>query len=241
MRDEETAMTETTSWTTAQLRAPSTAGFLIVAVSSGAWRLPFAVPSARRSRALRDLRTLAMALAAHHDVEETTTFRGLLRPPGDDSLPGQWRGPAAYDAVLLVRTVDPAAARRLLADAETAAPGALVFAGANARRIDDVDHARPGVFLFNFFTADSVDDNLFAWQYTAGWFQRETGLDNSTVIEPVAGSTPFTLVNHCRWDGLGAVLPSLLFKSSFERFVLRTFRDHRVAPHPVLYRLDRRF
>ena len=55
----------------------------------------------------------------------------------------------------------------------------------NVRRIAPVDHSRGGVFLFNYFFADSVDQNLSVWNYTVGWFQAETGLDNSTVLLPI--------------------------------------------------------
>ena len=78
--------------------------------------------------------------------------------------------------------------------------------------------------------------------YTAGWFQDQTGLDNSTVLRPLdpAQSTGgYSLVNHCRWDRLRDVLPALVLKPSFRTFVLHTFAEHRTAPHPVLYRLDR--
>lgn len=46
-------------------------------------------------------------------------------------------------------------------------------------------------------------------------------------------------VDHCRWDHLRDVLPSLLFKPSFRNFVLRVFSDNGVAPRPVLYKLHR--
>jgi hypothetical protein len=82
--------------------------------------------------------------------------------------------------------------------------------------------------------------NLFAWQYTAGWFEDQTGLDNSTVLRPVdPDGVPYSLVNHCRWDRLRDVLPSLLFKRSFRGFVLRVFAENRVAPRPILYTLLR--
>jgi hypothetical protein len=81
-----------------------------------------------------------------------------------------------------------------------------------------VDHRRQGVFLFNYFFADRTDLNLAAWQYTAGWFPDQTGLDNSTVLLPDATSEPrYRLVNHARWDRLLDVLPSLIFKRSSGR------------------------
>lgn len=71
-----------------------------------------------------------------------------------------------------------------------------------------------------------------------GWFHDETGLDNSTVLQPTAGSrVPYTLVNHARWDRLRDVLPALLLRRSFRSFVLRVFADNRVTPNPILYRL----
>lgn len=152
--------------------------------------------------------------------------------------------------MLLIQTGDPASAAALLPAGlvtslsnrlEAAGASTLAFAGSNVRRMGDVDHDRPGVFLFNYFTADDVQANLHAWSDTAGWFQDQTGLDNSTVLRPLhpaplAGG--YCLVNHCRWDRLRDIVPALLLKPSFRTFVLRTFAQHRTAPHPVLYRLD---
>jgi hypothetical protein len=108
----------------------------------------------------------------------------------------------------------------------------------NVRRMGPVDHRRQGVFLFNYFYADRTDLNLAAWQYTAGWFHDQTGLDNSTVLLPDATSEPrYRLVNHARWDRLRDVLPSLIFKRSFHSYVLEHFRVNGVAAMPVLYRL----
>ena len=92
----------------------------------------------------------------------------------------------------------------------------------------------------NYFSAETVETNLDAWQYTAGWFQDQTGLSNSTVIQPVdTDAVPYRLVNHCRWDHLRDVLPSLIFKRSFHDFVLRVFADNKVIPRPILYKLHR--
>jgi hypothetical protein len=195
----------------------------------------------------------AEALREDSRVVRADVFRGLIRPPGGGSS-GEGAGGlhvpnADFDAVLLVETTTvPAAAElaadrvltKMLADLDELATRTLSFAASNVRRIGPVDHERPGVFLFNYFSADDVDANLHAWQYTAGWFQDETGLGNSTVLRSVhADASPYTLVNHARWDNLRDVLPSLLFKRSFRRFVLRTFADHHVAPHPILYKLHR--
>ena len=202
-------------------------------------------------RVLGLLRAAATAVRQDPGVERADVFRGLLRPPGSRSLPGQPAAPAAFDAVLLIQTCDPATATTLatapavtdlVSELEAAGSGTLLFTASNARRIGDVDHDRPGVFLFNYFTADDVDANLHAWNYTAGWFQDQTGLDNSTVLRPLGPASHaggFSLINHCRWDHLRDVVPALVLRPSFRTFVLRTFAQHRTAPHPVLYRLDR--
>lgn len=235
-------------WTHARLIQPSSAGYLYLGASSGPWRVPPALPRARRRTLLSFLHTAAAQLRRDGRVHSADVFRGLLRPPGTRTLPGRKAGEPAFDAVLLVRTTDPAAAEALLRSKpvntllghlQAAGAATLAFAASNTRRIRDVDHDRPGIFLFNYFIADDVEANLHAWGYTAGWFRNQTGLDNSTVLRPTGPAGGYSLVNHCRWNRLRDVLPALVLKPSFRTFVLRTFANHRTAPHPVLYRLDR--
>ena len=114
----------------------------------------------------------------------------------------------------------------------------LIVTGVNVRRIGPVDHSKKGVFLFNYFYADQVKQNLQVWEYTAGWFQNQTGLDNSTVILPdLVKENSYKIINHCRWDHLIDILPSLIFKRSFKKFVLNNFEANNVAAMPILYRL----
>lgn len=237
-----------TSWTRARLMEPTSSGFVHVAASSGRWTLPFALPRARRRALLAAMSDAAAALRGDSRVLRADVFRGLVRPPdGDLATSGV---PAAdFDAVLLIETrtvADASSLRdddvvaRLIADLARTAAGTLVFTASNVRRMGPVDHERQGVFLFNYFAADDVDTNLYAWQYTAGWFHDETGLDNSTVLQPADSPGPYTLVNHARWDRLGYVLPALLFKRSFRTFVLRVFTDNHVTPSPLLFRLHNR-
>jgi hypothetical protein len=184
---------------------------------------------------------LAADLRELPGVREATVFAEILRPPGQPR-PGQGIV-AAFDLVLLVETESPDRAREVadLPALRTGSPGeTAVIAGSNARMIGPVDHRRAGVFLFNFFSGPDPESTLEAWRHTAGWFQVETGLDNSTVILPDQQSdSPFTIVNHCRWDGLAQVLPALLFKRSFRRFVLARFAAAGVVPRPILYRMHR--
>jgi len=85
--------------------------------------------------------------------------------------------------------------------------------------------------LFNYFSADSTDRNLAIWNYTAGWFQVETGPDTSTVLLPDdPDQSRYALINHCRRDTLLDVLPSLIFKRSFHSYVPDTFAANMSRP-----------
>lgn len=196
-------------WTQAQLIEPSTAGFVHVGASSGAWRLPVALPRARRRAILVQLRAAAATMRRDRRVVRADVFGAFLRPPGEGARGAQGAPDADFDAVLLVETTTLEDATDLVGEhlltglltalRQTAAR-TLAFAGSNPRRIGPVDHDRQGVFLFNYFSADDVDTNIFAWQYTAGWFQDQTGLDNSTILQPAdPQAVPYSLVNHCRW------------------------------------------
>lgn len=233
-------------WTTAQLVEPVPSGYVLIAARSGRWSLPIPPPRAARRRMLQQAHAAARQLADDATVRDVVVLRGIARPPGRRDAPSDpYPLPASYDVALLAETVDPAAAGTLadsgpLDDLRAQLGDPLVIVGRNVRRIGPVDHARQGVFLLNYFSAETTADTLDAWQYTAGWFQAETGLDNSCVIEPLHGAQgPFTIVNHCRWDRLRDVVPQLVFRRSFRTFVLREFAKRGVAPHPVLYALDR--
>ncbi|WP_402377285.1 hypothetical protein [Isoptericola rhizosphaerae] len=192
------------------------------------------------------LHRVAAELRRQPGVQRADVFRGFLRPPGSGRpFEGQDVPVLLPDVVLLVEATTPQVAQSALEHPAVARllveePTAHAFAASDVRRIGPVDHERQGVFLFNYFAADDVESNLHAWQYTAGWFQEETGLDNSTVLAPRAPRVgEHTLVNHCRWDRSVDILPSLVFKRSFRTYVLQTFARHRVSARPLLYRLDR--
>ncbi len=113
-----------------------------------------------------------------------------------------------------------------------------VITATNVKRINAVDHKRSGVFLFNYFFADDTNQNLDVWEYTAGWFEQETGLDNSILLLPVdRDKSKYNIINHCRWDKLRDILLSLLFKRTFRTYVLDNFEANKVAAIPILYRL----
>lgn len=109
----------------------------------------------------------------------------------------------------------------------------------NVRRIGDVDKTRAGTFLFNYFVGDDPAVVLELWDYLAGWYEIETGMDNSTLLAPIdAQQSDYVIVNHARWDAhpLRLVLRQLS-KRSFRSYMLANLEANHVGAMPVLYRL----
>lgn len=230
---------------------PSAHGFVVLAAEIDRRFGPtFAFESRVRKRLIRGAKAAAAVLSSDPMTVEARVFSAILAPPGGE---GRFLGRhpevhrAAFDLVMLVEAATPAHARRLRSsesfraletDLAAAARHLECFTAINVRRIAPVEHELGGVFLFNYFFAEEVRQNLEVWQYTAGWFQDQTGLDNSCVLQPDPDSdTAYTLVNHCRWNSLLEVMPSLLLKPSFRSYVLAHFEANRTAPMPILYRL----
>jgi hypothetical protein len=234
--------------TRATLVEPNDAGYLLLAAQTGRW--PVLVPRSRARQALiRASRAAATTLRAAADVTDVAVFEAIFSPPGrgaflerrPDEAPS-----ARFDLVVLLKATSRQAADRLQATdawqslvhrAHATARHAIAIGATNVRRMGDVDHTRDGVFLFNFFFADDVDQNIAVWEHTAGWWQQETGLDNSEVLLPAPGSSAHSIINHCRWDSLAALVPHLAFNRGFRSHVLDTFDANDVAPIPILYRL----
>ena len=229
---------------------PAKSGYLLLAIEVD-HRPPigFFIESGRKKRLLSRLKAFAKSLETNDAVLDATVFKALIIPPGRGAF--LKKRPqvqiAKFDVVLLVEFKSSDAAQdyqdtpewaALLKDAKAMSHAVMHIAASNTRRIGPVDHSTNGVFLFNYFYADSLDLNLQVWNYTAGWFQDQTGLDNSTVLLPEAASDiPYTIINHCRWDGLRDILPALLFNRTFKPFVLNNFESNNTAAMPVLYQL----
>jgi hypothetical protein len=233
----------------ATLVAPAASGYIQLAAEVD--RRPPFFPNSRRKRALISvIKEWCRQLEADPGVVSAVVFDVLLIPPGRGEFlkrrPGKVHV-ARFDLAVLIETESPEAADAVrespaYQEIERAVRGAASFTHAitanNARRIAPVDHRRQGVFLFNYFFADDTDQNLGVWEHTAGWFQKETNLDNSTVLLPREGErSEYNVINHCRWDRLRDVLPSLVFKRSFRTFVLANFEANDVAAMPILYRM----
>ena len=217
--------------------------------------------SAAKKRILRQVKEFANQLMSDDstikNVVETTLFKATVISPGQDYFETVKQPPDVpqpmFDVVVLVEFESVDAARIFHNSEECKneiekyekdgdVKRVMVVVGSNARRMGptgDVDHSKDGCFLFNYFFADKVEQNLKIWEYTAGWYVDETGLDNSTSILPETDTDvkncPHTVINHCRWDSLKNVLLALLFKKSFKTFVLANFEANNTAHKPILY------
>ena len=232
-----------------RLKEPLPSGFIHVAAEVDA-RPPFLPNSRKKRRLLARCKEWCRRLEGDPAVLSAIVFDALVAPPGRGEFLKRRKGKvhvARFDLAILIETTSPEAADVLkgspaYAEMERAIREAASFThvvtATNAKCIGPVDHESRGIFLFNYFFADDTAKNLVVWEYTAGWFQQETGLDNSTVLLPRDGErSEYNIVNHCRWDRLGDVMPSLLFKRSFRSYVLANFEASNVAAMPILYRM----
>jgi hypothetical protein len=240
---------ETGHFSKAQFTDPLDSGYILLAAVVD--RRPFfgfVLESARKRKLIQALTPLLKSISSN-GLEEATLLKACLVPPGRGAYLKTRPDAkiAHFDVAILIRMNSVETARRLLQSQEVknildtmkrSSSALYTMLGSNIRRIGSVDHGRRGVFLFNFFLAASESQNLDVFDYTAGWFQDETNLDNSELMRPITQEgARYTLINHARWNRLIDVLPSLLFKPSFARYVLKHFEANRTAAMPILYRL----
>lgn len=255
MKDEATttnlvSLTDTGLFAKARLLPALQDGFVLLAGEIDR-RLPvaFFLESLRKRRLIADLRQMLAAGGVPAGSHGTALLKSCVIPHGRGRYLRNRPDAhiARYDVALLVQTPSVDSARRVAASVpfealrrrlELETKNSYVMVGENIRRIDTVDHNSPGIFLINYFLAADEGQNLAVWEHTAGWFQEETGLDNSLLLRPVdQHGANYTIVNHCRWDRLVDIVPSLLFKPSFRRYVLRHFEANETAAMPILYKL----
>jgi hypothetical protein len=232
---------------------PSASRFIHVAAEIES-RPPFLPDSGAKKQLLAKAKDACSRLAREPGVRDAVVFTATVIPPGLGEYAKQRSAQRAdrlhiarFDLAVLIECDNGETVQRIQRHpADEAMQRAIAQAASyvhaitatNPRRIGPVDHTRPGVFLFNHFAADSLTQNLAVWDYTAGWFEVETDLHNSTVLLPDdADKSQYSIINHCRWDRMRDVLPSLLFKKTFHSYVLDNFAANNVAAMPILYRL----
>jgi hypothetical protein len=231
---------------------PTPLGYLHLAadVEAAHWPGPVLRRSRNKQQLFGVLKWQARQLAQLDTVERVTVYDALVfTPPGGD-VAGRSAllRPPWFDVVILVETVSPDAASEVrAAPAYQALAGTLTdqarrvhqIAARNVRRVGDVDKARPGLFLFNYFVGDDRDLAVELWEYLAGWYEVETGLDNSTLLEPLGGEqSDYVIINHARWDGsLPLFMARQLPKKTFRSYMLANLKANHLAAMPVMYRL----
>jgi len=237
-------------YTRAALIEPTTLGYIHVAAEVQPRTTPFVPNSREKAKLLAQLLAVAQQLERLDAVEKVTVFDAIaFGPPStyvkerQDSI----RLPR-FDIVVLIEAKSPAIARKVQTTPEyqtlmdvlaSRARQMHVIVARNARRIADVDKTRKGVYLFNYFVGDNLSATLDLWDYLAGWFTVETGLDNSTLLVPLEGEhSDYLAINNARWDNnLPSVLQTQLSKKSFKTYVLANMEANHVGAMPVLYRL----
>lgn len=206
---------------------------------------PIPGKSPRKAALLIRLRSLARQLETLTTVERASVYRAILiAPPAGFTKAGTHV--ARYDVVALIETTSPEVLGevqatepyRLLVEAVTeAATDVHVMTARCPKRVGEVDKTRQGLFLFNYFVADDTAVALQLWEHLAGWYAVETGLDNSTLLEPL-GDADYVFVNHARWDdSLPRFLLRQLTKPSFRTYLLANLQANRTRAMPILYRL----
>ncbi len=210
----------------------------------------FLTTSAKKKSIIWQSKEWCRQLETEEGVISAVVFKATLIPPGKGKFLKERLDTvqlAKYDFAILIEVssadkiidiMNSNSYKQIEANIKKVAKLTHVITAINVKKIDTVNHKKQGVFLFNYFYADNLQQNIDVWEYTAGWFQQETGLNNSTVLLPQGNNTSkYTIINHCRWGKMSDILPSLLFKKSFHSYVLDNFYLNKVAAMPILYKI----
>jgi hypothetical protein len=251
-RDDSTKITRVGEgrYAKAKLVEPTQSGYILISAEVDR-RLGFLPNSRKKRRLIAECKQLCRQLAQDPSILEAVVFDANFITPGEDKEFLEKRRPGGrfpdFDLSVLIETSNPRAAdavnefalyERMERAIHDAANDTVAITATNPKRIGPVDHSRNGSFLFNYFVADDTEQMLAVFDYTAGWWEQETGLDNSTVLLPREGQrTDYAIINHCRWDHLWNFMPSILFKRSFRNYVLANFYANNITPRAHIYRL----
>jgi hypothetical protein len=236
-------------YSTAKLIEPTTLGYIHVAAEVDPRSMPFLPNRREKSKLLSRLKELAHQLERLDVVEKVTVYDAIVIAPPSGYVKERTASVHVprYDIVVLIEAVSPEAARDVQ---KTAAYAALVDAlrgkasdmhlivARNLKRVGDVDKIRQGLFLFNYFVGDDAQVTLDLWDYLAGWYAVETGMNNSTLLIPLDGErSDYVIINHARWDSLLRFLWQQFSKKSFKTYMQANLDANRVGAMPILYRL----
>jgi len=204
----------------------------------------------KKSELLTELKALAHPLEQLDAVEKVTVFHASVMLPIERLPYIKQRKDTIhiprFDIVVLIETksvlasgaVQPTPANGGSVDTLTRkAERMQIITARKANRIADVDKTLPGLFLFNYFVADDVEVMLQLWDYLAGWYAVETGMDNSTLLVPLDGErSDYLAINHARWDvSLLRILWRELSTATFTTYLQENLEANRVGSMPVWY------
>lgn len=238
----------------ARLSEPTANGYLYLAAAVKPGRSPFIMPSGARSELIMQLKLLSRRLEQLDSVASVNVFRAVFRPHIERSSAylRHRRGllhVANFDVIVLIQTTSPEAAlevqqteayKTLFETARVNAKAVRSLAARNAKRIGTVDARRSrGLFLFNHFAADNPQVMLQLWEYLAGWYEMETGLENSMALVPMNADPPdYSMISCSRWDTTSArPYVSPMLKRSYRRYVTGNLEACRAAAMPIYCRL----
>ncbi len=239
-------------YATVTLIPPTTLGYLHLAAEVHPPSRPGPVLFTPRGKSelIGGLKVLGRQLEQLAEVENVTVYDATVfaPPSGYVRQRKDTVRPARFDLVVLVETTSPATARQVqttpayqvLHDLLSGqARRTHVIAARNIKRVGDVDKTRKGTFLFNYFVGDDPAVVVQLWDYLAGWYQAETGMNNSTLLAPLEGeASDYVVINHVRWDdSLLGFAARQFTKKSFRTYMVANLDAHNVGAMPILYRL----
>ena len=155
---------------------------------------PAALPRAEGARSARTAPAEAQdrrrRLEALDKIMRATVCPALLIPPIEEHAALRRDGSPERHLAEEIDMVRSSKAFR-------AAGTGFVMGARNTRRIGDTEENVSGTFLFNHFTAEDPERALEAWESLTGWYTTKTGVDNSTLLQPI-GEAPYAFVNYVR-------------------------------------------
>jgi len=239
----------------AELITPNSKGYIQIAAQIDSTPFPFFIRMSKKKREIiKYIDNLLTSIAKLNGIETISSFKTMVIPPAKHAYFEKVKSNihvANFDYAILIEAESVEIAKSIRHNSlmknieeylKEQANDMHISTFKNARRIHEVDKTTKGVFLFNYFYAADVKKLLPVWEYTAGWFTKETGLNNSTLLIPLEGEpSDFGVINHCKWDKLFDFLPSLLFKKSLRRYVVDNFDANQIASMPMLYKVIKNY
>jgi len=240
---------ENSKYPPVKLIEPTTLGYIHLAAVAQPRQAPFMPIRREKGQLIARLKYLAQQLEQLEAVEKATVFHAIVMAPSSGYVK-QHRDSIhlpRYDIVVLVETRSPETARQvqkteeyaMLVDALSSKASDLhSIVARNVKRVGDVEKRRKGIFLFNYFVGEDSQVTLALWDYLAGWYAVETGMDNSTLLLPLEGEqSDYTIINHARWNGLLSFLWQQVTKKSFRTYMQANLNVNQVGAMPIFYHL----